>query len=177
MNMKKGLTAFIPAAGLCLFLAAGTVFFDPAANAAANQQTKIDSTAGTYIIKAGELNVRTEPNTQGRILGTLRSEDAVKIKQFKGADWAKIEYKGQEAYISTHFLMKQPVKAVTAKQTAFYSPTLESGKTDSIKAGETVTLLGWGFSEDGGFDRNWAYVTYGGKAGYVKTADVSRLSK
>ncbi|AXY37007.1 SH3 domain-containing protein [Bacillus velezensis] len=174
MNMKKGLTAFIPAAGLCLFLAAGTVFFDPAANAAAVQQTKIDTAADTYIVKAGELNVRKEPNKQGSIIGTLRSEDSVKVKRLHGADWAEIDYKGHKAYISTHFLMKQPVKAVTAKQTAFYTPTLETGKKGSIKAGETVNVLGWGFSHDGGFDRKWAYVTYGGKAGYVKTADLTQ---
>ncbi|WP_424161788.1 SH3 domain-containing protein [Bacillus amyloliquefaciens] len=174
MNMKKGLTAFIPAAGLCLFLAAGTVFFDPAANAAPAHQTKLDTAADTYIVKAGELNVRKEPNKQGVIVGTLRSEDAVKVKQLEGADWAEIDYKGQKAYISTHFLMKQPMKAVTAKQTAFYTPTLETGKKSSVKAGETVNVLGWGFSHDGGFDRKWAYVTYGGKAGYVKTDDLAQ---
>ena len=70
-------------------------------------------------MKAGELNVRKEPNKQGRIIGTLRSEDSVKVKRLQGADWAEIDYKGHKAYISTHFLMKQPVKAVTAKQTDF----------------------------------------------------------
>lgn len=94
-------------------------FFDPAANAAAVHQTKIDTAADTYIVKAGELNVRKEPNKQGSIIGTLRSEDSVKVKRLQGADWAEIDYKGHKAYISTHFLMKQPVKAVTAKQTAF----------------------------------------------------------
>ncbi len=58
-------------------------------------------------MKAGELNVRKEPNKQGRIIGTLRSEDSVKVKRLQGADWAEIDYKGHKAYISTHFLMKQ----------------------------------------------------------------------
>ncbi len=84
-------------------------------------------------MKAGELNVRKEPNKQGRIIGTLRSEDSVKVKRLQGADWAEIDYKGHKAYISTHFLMKQPVKAVTAKQTDFYTPTLETGKKGPLK--------------------------------------------
>lgn len=126
----------------------------------------------TYIIKAGKLNVRTEPNHEGDILGTVSSEQKVKVDRFVNADWAQIHFKGKKAYISTHFLMKTASQAKTTKQTAFYTPTPENGKAKQLSSGTEVTILGWGFSENGGFDFTWAFVDYGGVKGYIHTKDL-----
>ncbi|MCG8398764.1 SH3 domain-containing protein [Bacillus atrophaeus] len=173
MKMKKALIAFTAAAGLG-FTAAGNVPFDavPTAQASSSHQTNVTMPTDSYMIKAGELNVRTQPNHKGKILGTLKSEDKVNVKGFAGADWAEIQFKGQKAYISTHFLMKQTSLAKTANKTTFYSPTPEVGKKQSISSGTKVSFLGWGFSENGGFDFNWAYVDYDGVRGYIHTDDL-----
>ncbi|MEG7283466.1 SH3 domain-containing protein [Bacillus sp. 0909A] len=169
MKKKQVLLALTAAAGLS-FTACSTA---PEAKAATPQTMNVTMpSSDSYVIKAGKLNVRTEPNQKSAILGTVSSEQKVTVKGFANANWAQIEFKGKKAYISTHFLMKTASQAKTAKQTAFYSPTPENGKAKQLSSGTEVTLLGWGFSENGGFDFNWAFVDYGGVKGYIQTKDL-----
>ncbi|MGM0950361.1 MAG: SH3 domain-containing protein [Bacillota bacterium] len=169
MKKKQVMLALTAAVGLG-FTALHSV---PAAKAAPFHNISVSMpSSDSYIIKAGKLNVRTEPNHKGKILGTLSSEQKVTVNGFANADWAQIHFKGKKAYISTHFLMKTASQAKTAKQTAFYAPTPENGKAKQLSSGTEVTLLGWGFSENGGFDFTWAFVDYGGVMGYVQTKDL-----
>ncbi|MEG7381494.1 SH3 domain-containing protein [Bacillus subtilis] len=169
MKKKQVMLALTAAAGLG-FTALHSV---PAAKAAPLHNISVSMpSSDSYIIKAGKLNVRTEPNHKGKILGTLSSEQKVTVNSFANADWAQIHFKGKKAYISTHFLMKTESQVKTAKQTAFYAPTPENGKAKQLSSGTEVTLLGWGFSENGGFDFTWAFVDYGGVIGYVQTKDL-----
>ncbi|MDM5300957.1 SH3 domain-containing protein [Bacillus subtilis] len=169
MKKKQVMLALTAAAGLG-FTALHSV---PAAKAVSLHNISVSMpSSDSYIIKAGKLNVRTEPNHKGKILGTLSSEQKVTVNGFANADWAQIHFKGKKAYISTHFLMKTASQAKTAKQTAFYAPTPENGKAKQLSSGTEVTLLGWGFSENGGFDFTWAFVDYGGVMGYVQTKDL-----
>ncbi|MEC1615507.1 SH3 domain-containing protein [Bacillus mojavensis] len=169
MKKKQVLLALTAAAGLS-FTACTTA---PAAKAATPQTMNVTMpSSDSYVIKAGKLNVRTEPNQKSAILGTVSSEQKVTVKGFANANWAQIEFKGKKAYISTHFLMKTASQAKTAKQTAFYSPTPENGKAKQLSSGTEVTLLGWGFSDNGGFDFSWAFVDYGGVKGYIQTKDL-----
>lgn len=169
MKKKQAMLALTAAAGLSLT----ALYSTPAAKAAPLHNISVSMpSSDSYIIKAGKLNVRTEPNHKGEILGTLSSEQKVTVNGYENADWAQIQFKGKKAYISTHFLMKTASQAKTAKQTAFYTPTPENGKAKQLSSGTEVTLLGWGFSENGGFDFTWAFVDYGGVKGYIQTKDL-----
>ncbi|WP_339236283.1 SH3 domain-containing protein [Bacillus sp. FSL K6-1012] len=169
MKKKQVLLALTAAAGLS-FTACSTA---PAAKAATLQTINVTMpSSDSYMIKAGKLNVRAEPKQKSAILGTVSSEQKVTVKGFANADWAQIEFKGKKGFISTHFLMKTASQAKTAKQTAFYSPTPENGKAKQLSSGTEVTLLGWGFSENGGFDFSWAFVDHGGIKGYIPTKDL-----
>ncbi|QIW79119.1 SH3 domain-containing protein [Bacillus tequilensis] len=169
MKKKQVLLALTAAAGLSL----SALYSAPAAQAAPLHDISASMpSSDTYIIKAGKLNVRTEPNHKGDILGTLSSEQKITVNGFANDDWAQIHFKGKKAYISTHFLMKTASQAKTAKQTAFYAPTPENGKAKQLSSGTEVTLLGWGFSKNGGFDFTWAFVDDGGVKGYIKTKDL-----
>nr|WGD76495.1 SH3 domain-containing protein [Bacillus subtilis] len=169
MNKKQVMLALTAAAGLGLT----ALHSAPAAKGAPLHDISVSMpSSDTYIIKAGKLNVRTEPNHKGDILGTVSSEQKVKVDRFVNADWAQIHFKGKKAYISTHFLMKTASQAKTTKQTAFYTPTPENGKAKRLSSGTEVTILGWGFSENGGFDFTWAFVDYGGVIGYIHTKDL-----
>ncbi|MER2460154.1 SH3 domain-containing protein [Bacillus subtilis] len=170
MNKKQVMLALTAAAGQGLT----ALHSAPAAKAAPLHDISVSMpSSDTYIIKAGKLNVRTEPNHESDILGTVSSEQKVKVDRFVNADWAQIHFKGKKAYISTHFLMKTVSQAKkTTKQTAFYTPTPENGKAKQLSSGTEVTILGWGFSENGGFDFTWAFVDYGGVKGYIHTKDL-----
>ncbi|MCY8535578.1 SH3 domain-containing protein [Bacillus vallismortis] len=169
MKKKQVMLALTAAAGLAL----PSLHSAPAAKAAPLHDIFVSMpSSDSYIIKAGKLNVRTEPNHKGKIVGTLSSEQKVTVNGFVNADWAHIQFKGKKAYISTHFLMKTASQVKTAKQTAFYAPTPENGKAKKLSSGTEVTFHGWGFSENGGFDFTWAFVKYGGVMGYIQTKDL-----
>ncbi|MET4567150.1 SH3 domain-containing protein [Bacillus subtilis] len=169
MKKKQVMLALTAAAGLGLT----ALHSAPSAKAAPLHDISVSMpSSDSYIIKTGKLNVRTEPNHKGDILGTVSSEQKVKVYGFVNADWAQIHFKGKKAYISTHFLMKTASQAKTMKQTAFYAPTPENGKAKQLPSGTEVTILGWGFSENGGFDFTWAFVDYGGVKGYIHTKDL-----
>ncbi|KAF1678984.1 SH3 domain-containing protein [Bacillus mexicanus] len=169
MKKKQVMLALTAAAGLSMT----ALYSAPAAKAAPLHDISASMpSSDSYMIKTGKLNVRTEPNHKGKILGTLSSEQKVTVNGFANADWAQIQFKGKKAYISTHFLMKTARQAKTANQTAFYSPTPENGKAKQLSTGTEVTLLGWGFSENGGFDFKWAFVDDGRHQGYIQTKDL-----
>ncbi|MCD8220657.1 MAG: SH3 domain-containing protein [Clostridiales bacterium] len=50
------------------------------------------------------LNVRSEPSTDSTVLGKLSSGAVVEYIESADADWAKILYNGQEAYVASQYL-------------------------------------------------------------------------
>ncbi len=56
------------------------------------------------IINAGVLNVRSQPNTNGEILGKLHRNDTISIlKEY--SEWVKIKFLGKEAYVFKKFVI------------------------------------------------------------------------
>lgn len=99
MKKKQVMLALTAAAGLSLT----ALYSAPAAKAAPLYDISVSMpSSDSYIIKAGKLNVRTEPNHKGKILGTISSEKKVTVNGFANADWAQIQYKGKKSiYFNT----------------------------------------------------------------------------
>ena len=65
----------------------------------------------TQYCQTNNVNIRLEPNTSSELLGTLSVNDSI-VAIDKNANWYKINYQGQEAWVyKTFFSKEKPVKA------------------------------------------------------------------
>ncbi|ENB9401996.1 SH3 domain-containing protein [Bacillus cereus] len=103
-------------------------------------------TKDIYHVTADLLNVRSESNTESKILGRLKKDDVIEsTKQVKDG-WLQFEYKGKTAYVNVSFLSsKAPIEKKAGektKQVAKVQKTVkakEEAKTQKItKAKETI---------------------------------------
>lgn len=112
------------------------------------------------------LNLRTSPSTNSKILTVLKRGDKVTVLQ-ESVGWSKVNFNGQEGYVSTKFLAAG--NASTSSVKIVKSNTLNvrkeanvtSEKVVSLKKGDKVKFL----SENSG----WTKVDYNGKVGYVSS--------
>ena len=127
---------------------------------------KKSSKTTTMYVDNDVLNFRTAPSTNSKIIGVLKKGDKVSVMQ-ESVGWSKINYNGQEGYVSTKFLI--PGNESTSSVKLVKSNTLNirkdanvtSEKVVSLKKGDKVKFL----SENGG----WTKVDYNGKVGYVSS--------
>ncbi|MDC7737276.1 MULTISPECIES: cell wall-binding protein EntB [Bacillus] len=103
-------------------------------------------TKDIYHVTADLLNVRSESNTESKILGRLKKDDVIEsTKQVKDG-WLQFEYKGKTAYVNASFLSsKAPIEKKAdekTKQVAKVQKSVkakEEAKTQKItKAKETI---------------------------------------
>ncbi|MDU2393636.1 SH3 domain-containing protein, partial [Bacillus sp. (in: firmicutes)] len=103
-------------------------------------------TKDIYHVTADLLNVRSESNTESKILGRLKKDDVIEsTKQVKDG-WLQFEYKGKTAYVNVSFLSsKAPIEKKAdekKKQVAKVQKSVkakEEAKTQKItKAKETI---------------------------------------
>ncbi|SME55011.1 Cell wall-binding protein YocH precursor [Bacillus cereus] len=103
-------------------------------------------TKDIYHVTADLLNVRSESNTESKILGRLKKDDVIEsTKQVKDG-WLQFEYKGKTAYVNVSFLSsKAPIEKKAdekTKQVAKVQKSVkakEEAKTQKItKAKETI---------------------------------------
>ncbi len=103
-------------------------------------------TKDIYHVTADLLNVRSESNTESKILGRLKKDDVIEsTKQVKDG-WLQFEYKGKTAYVNVSFLSsKAPIEKKAdekTKQVAKVQKSVkakEEAKTQKItKAKETA---------------------------------------
>ena len=101
----------------------------------------------------GTMNVRTAPNTNGKILGTIKRGTAVNVLEITSNNWYKILYKDNVAYVSNSNskYFTYTAKAVTSttpttltepasKKNPVYGATeIPNGYNDSIKGTYTIT--------------------------------------
>lgn len=63
--------------------------------------------AKVYVCTApAAINIRTQPSTQGSVVGALQPNQTVDVVVIKG-DWAMINYNGATAYVAAKFLTEQ----------------------------------------------------------------------
>ncbi len=103
-------------------------------------------TKDIYHVTADLLNVRSESNTESKILGRLKKDDVIEsTKQVKDG-WLQFEYKGKTAYVNVSFLSsKAPIEKKADKKTKQVAKVQKSvkakeeAKTQKItKAKETI---------------------------------------
>ncbi|MGY2613825.1 cell wall-binding protein EntB [Bacillus pretiosus] len=103
-------------------------------------------TKDIYHVTADLLNVRSESNTESKVLGRLKKDDVIESTHQVKDGWLQFEYKGKTAYANVSFLSSTaPVEKKTeekTKQVAKVQKTVKSkeeAKTQKIaKAKETI---------------------------------------
>ncbi|PRT04647.1 enterotoxin [Bacillus wiedmannii] len=103
-------------------------------------------TKDIYHVTADLLNVRSESNTESKVLGRLKKDDVIESTYQVKDGWLQFEYKGKTAYANVSFLSSTaPVEKKTeekTKQVAKVQKTVKSkeeAKTQKIaKAKETI---------------------------------------
>ena len=137
------------------------------------------SAAGkTATVNATSLNVRTEPSSASKQIGSLKKGSKVTVFQIEKG-WANISFQDRKAWVSSAYIkvnnstssktpsQKEAKNIKTAKVTAT-SLNVRSGagtqyKTvSSLKNGALVSVI----KEEG----NWANITYGSIKGWVSSA-------
>ncbi|MDA2313591.1 cell wall-binding protein EntB [Bacillus cereus] len=103
-------------------------------------------TKDIYHVTADLLNVRSESNTESKILGRLKKDDVIESTNQVKDGWLQFEYKGKTAYVNVSFLSsKAPIEKKAdekTKQVAKVQKSVkakEEAKTQKItKAKETI---------------------------------------
>ncbi|WP_265623216.1 SH3 domain-containing protein [Bacillus paramycoides] len=128
-------------------------------------------------VNATNLNIREQPTTQGKVVGTVKQGTTVQVLS-QEKEWAKISHDGKEGYVSLQFLklsgktsgaeQQQPAINNGQKEEGIVtatrlnvrnSPVLGSSMIGYVQKNEKVTVLGKA--------NGWAKIEYKGKEGYV----------
>ncbi len=140
------------------------------------------------LISANELNVRTSPNENGQVMGTLHKNDKVNVLDKSIDGWYKIDFNGRRAYVSSKYVnlisyksneVKKEIKkesiegtgnvnintALNVRQAA----TSNSRIIGSLKGGEKVNII----SESNGFYK----IEFNNSYGYVYSKYISKDEK
>ncbi|MDA1533203.1 cell wall-binding protein EntB [Bacillus cereus group sp. TH254-2LC] len=103
-------------------------------------------TKDIYHVTADLLNVRSESNTESKILGRLKKDDVIESTNQVKDGWLQFEYKGKTAYVNVSFLSsKAPIEKKADEKTKQVTKVQklvkakEEAKTQKItKAKETI---------------------------------------
>ncbi len=137
------------------------------------------------LISANQLNVRTSPNENGQVIGTLHKNDKVNVLDKSIDGWYKIDFNGRRAYVSSKYvnlisyknnevkkeIKKEPIEgigkvnintALNVRQAA----TNNSKIIGSLKGGEKVNII----SENNGFYK----IEFNNSYGYVYSKYISK---
>ncbi|MES9703901.1 SH3 domain-containing protein [Bacillus toyonensis] len=129
-------------------------------------------------VNATNLNIREQPTTQGKVIGTVKKGTNVQVLS-KEKEWAKISHDGKEGYVTLQFLgfsngnpnveqkqqltinngQKEEGIVTATRLNVRNSPTLGSSMIGYVQKNEKVTVLGKA--------NGWAKIEYKGKEGYV----------
>ncbi|MGF9921287.1 SH3 domain-containing protein [Bacillus toyonensis] len=151
------------------FLATATSFISTHAFAESDNLATVNAT---------NLNIREQPTTQGKVIGTVKKGTNVQVLS-KEKEWAKISHDGKEGYVTLQFLgfsngnpnveqkqqltinngQKEEGIVTATRLNVRNSPALGSSMIGYVQKNEKVTVLGKA--------NGWAKVEYKGKEGYV----------
>ncbi|PRT40604.1 SH3 domain-containing protein [Bacillus wiedmannii] len=151
------------------FLATATSFISTHAFAESDNLATVNAT---------NLNIREQPTTQGKVIGTVKKGTNVQVLS-KEKEWAKISHDGKEGYVTLQFLgfsngnpnveqkqqltinngQKEEGIVTATRLNVRNSPALGSSMIGYVQKNEKVTVLGKA--------NGWAKIEYKGKEGYV----------
>ncbi|WP_415337693.1 SH3 domain-containing protein [Clostridium perfringens] len=132
------------------------------------------------LISANQLNVRTSPNENGQVIGTLHKNDKVNVLDKSIDGWYKIDFNGRRAYVNLISYKNNEVKTEVKKEpiegtgkvninTALnvrQASTTNSRIIGSLKGGEKVNII----SESNGFYK----IEFNNSYGYVYSKYISK---
>ncbi|EOU1950150.1 cell surface protein [Clostridium perfringens] len=137
------------------------------------------------LISANQLNVRTSPNENGQVIGTLHKNDKVNVLDKSIDGWYKIDFNGRRAYVSSKYVnlisyknneIKTEVKKEAIEGTGKVNintalnvrqaSTTNSRIIGSLKGGEKVNII----SESNGFYK----IEFNNSYGYVYSKYISK---
>ncbi|XZN27320.1 SH3 domain-containing protein [Clostridium perfringens] len=137
------------------------------------------------LISANQLNVRTSPNENGQVIGTLHKNDKVNVLDKSIDGWYKIDFNGRRAYVSSKYVnlisyknnevktevKKEPIEGtgkvnVNTALNVRQASTTNSRIIGSLKGGEKVNVI----SESNGFYK----IEFNNSYGYVYSKYISK---
>ena len=137
------------------------------------------------LISANQLNVRTSPNENGQVIGTLHKNDKVNVLDKSIDGWYKIDFNGRRAYVSSKYVNLISYKNNEVKTEVKKDPIEGTGKVNintalnvrqasttnsriigSLKGGEKVNII----SESNGFYK----IEFNNSYGYVYSKYISK---
>ncbi|MDU6174471.1 MAG: SH3 domain-containing protein [Clostridium perfringens] len=140
------------------------------------------------LISANQLNVRTSPNENGQVIGTLHKNDKISVLDKSIDGWYKIDFNGRRAYVSSKYVnlisyknnevkkevKKEPIEGtgkvnITTALNVRQAATSNSRIVGSLKGGEKVNII----SESNGFYK----IEFNNSYGYVYSKYISKDGK
>ncbi|WP_096516043.1 SH3 domain-containing protein [Clostridium perfringens] len=140
------------------------------------------------LISANQLNVRTSPNENGQVIGTLHKNDKISVLNKSIDGWYKIDFNGRRAYVSSKYVnlisyknnevkkevKKEPIEGtgkvnITTALNVRQAATSNSRIVGSLKGGEKVNII----SESNGFYK----IEFNNSYGYVYSKYISKDGK
>ncbi|MDT9349693.1 SH3 domain-containing protein [Clostridium perfringens] len=137
------------------------------------------------LISANQLNVRTNPNENGQVIGTLHKNDKVNVLDKSIDGWYKIDFNGRRAYVSSRYVnlisyknnevktevKKEPIEGtgkvnINTALNVRQASTTNSRIIGSLKGGEKVNII----SESNGFYK----IEFNNSYGYVYSKYISK---
>ncbi|MGU8451943.1 SH3 domain-containing protein [Clostridium perfringens] len=137
------------------------------------------------LISANQLNVRTSPNENGQVIGTLHKNDKVNVLDKSIDGWYKIDFNGRRAYVSSKYVnlisyknnevktevKKEPIEGtgkvnINTALNVRQASTTNSRIIGSLKDGEKVNII----SESNGFYK----IEFNNSYGYVYSKYISK---
>ncbi|EOU1461994.1 SH3 domain-containing protein [Clostridium perfringens] len=137
------------------------------------------------LISANQLNVRTSPNENGQVIGTLYKNDKVNVLDKSIDGWYKIDFNGRRAYVSSKYVnlisyknnevktevKKEPIEGtgkvnINTALNVRQASTTNSRIIGSLKGGEKVNII----SESNGFYK----IEFNNSYGYVYSKYISK---
>ncbi|HII4404392.1 SH3 domain-containing protein [Clostridium perfringens] len=137
------------------------------------------------LISANQLNVRTSPNENGQVIGTLYKNNNVNVLDKSIDGWYKIDFNGRRAYVSSKYVnlilyknnevktevKKEPIEGtgkvnINTALNVRQASTTNSRIIGSLKGGEKVNII----SESNGFYK----IEFNNSYGYVYSKYISK---
>lgn len=127
-----------------------------------------------YKVSADILNIRSAPSTDSKVVGTLKNNDQIEVLRFEKGKWGVINRgKNIVGYVSLDHIMKMPsIVSVKTEVRLHTGPNEKDKVLTSVAPNQKVTIMGWKRDDKGIYSQDWAFVSYQGFKGYVKTSSL-----
>lgn len=158
---------------------------DSGSNGSDNNNGKFQVASGDYKVNVSSLRVRTGPSTSHTILGSMYKGQVVRVTG-EVQNWFKINYKGQDAYISKDYISKSGSNAneqqnnVTVQADGIYivdatslrvrtGPATYHSVIGGVLNGRTLQVTG--------VENGWLKINHNGRTGYVSSEYVKFVKR